>query len=116
MNNPLGLIETGNEIYLRWVITAPVIAPTAASTAVTFTRVNPDRTTATASSPDAAIIGPTAGSTVVDGVTLTTTTWHWKTPLFTQPGTSTVRARSTAGILCSENRTIATPPHSPLPP
>lgn len=112
----LGVVETGNEVYIKFVVTAPVIAPSATSTAVTFTIHYPDDTEVSVSSPNASITGPTAGTAVVDGVSCATTTWHYKTPAFTKVGNSTVRARSTAGILCSDDSTIYTPAFAPFGP
>jgi len=114
MNTIIGRVETGNEVHVRFVITAPTITPAATSTAVTFTRHNPDGTEQTVSSPNAAITGPTAGTTTIDGTIVATTTWTWRTPTFTQPGVSTVRARSTAGMIASDNSAIVTPSYAPM--
>lgn len=100
--NDLGQIGTGNRPYVVAVITAPNVPghTTDASTAITFVMNKPDDTETTpVSSPHADIVGPTAGTVVVDGVTLTTTTWHWKVPTLTQPGLHTIRWTSTAVII-----------------
>lgn len=110
----IDIVKTGNEPYIRLTILAPMAAALAESTAVTFTRLNPDASTDTASSPHAKITGPTVDTTVVRGVTVARTIWTWHPPIFTQPGRSTIRARSTAGILCSEDKPIFTPPFAPF--
>lgn len=117
MSNQLGVVETGNRPWIKAVVTAPNVTGhlTDASTAVTFNMMLPDGTLGTpVSSPNADIAGPTAGTVVVNGVTLTTTTWFWKTPLIVQVGYHTVRWTSTAGVVAQDNAYFTTPPFAPF--
>lgn len=116
-NDNLGIVETGNRPWVKAVVTAPNVPghTTDTSTAITFVMHKPDATeTAPISSPNADIAGPVAGTTVVDGVTLTTTTWYWKVPLLTLPGDHTIRWTSTAGIVAQDNSTLSVPIFTPF--
>jgi len=114
----LGTIETGNRPWVQVVITAPNVTGhlTDASTAITFSMMLPDGTSITpVSSPNADIVGPTAGTTTTPaGVVLTTTTWAWKVPLLAQSGTYTVRWASTAGLIAQDNSRIIVPLYTPF--
>lgn len=116
MNN-LGQIATGNRPWVTAVITAPNVTghTTDASTAVTFGMSKPDRTEITPiSSPNADIAGPVAGTIVVNGVTLTTTTWYWKVPTLTQPGVHTIRWTSTAGVIAQDTAELSVSVFAPF--
>lgn len=116
MSNKLGAVETGNRPWIKAVITAPNVTGhlTDASTAITFNMMLPDGTLGTpVSSPNGDIAGPVAGTTVVQGVTLTTTTWYWKIPLLTQPGDHQVRWTSTAGVVAQDNSYLQVGAYTP---
>lgn len=108
------IVEAGCDAYIETVFIATVHAPTAASTAVTFSLSEPDGTLVAVNSPNAAITGPTAGTDTIDGVTVTTTTWVWKTPVLDQAGRHSIETQSTAGILAAKRLTIIVPSFAPF--
>lgn len=108
------IVEAGSEMYVESVFVATVHAPLATSTAVTFSLSAPDNTLTTVTSPNAAITGPTAGTDTVDGVTVATTTWVWKTPILMQSGRYAVEAQSTAGILVAKRSIVKVPSFAPF--
>lgn len=107
----LGQIETGNAYFIKATFVATTVAPTAESTAVTFTVVDPAGTSVAVSSPDASITGPTV-TTLDDG--RKQTVWTLSASAETLPGRHTVRARSTAGLLASANAFFDVPAYVPL--
>lgn len=116
-NDNLGIVESGNRPWVEAVITAPDVPghTTDASTAITFVMNKPDDTeTSPVSSPHADIVGPTAGTVVVDGVTLTTTTWHWKVPTLALAGVHTIRWTSTAGVIAQDSAYLSVPDFAPF--
>jgi hypothetical protein len=116
-SNNIGVAETGNRPWVSAVVTAPNVPGhlTDASTAITFNMVKPDGTLATpVSSPNADIVGPTAGTVVVNGVTLTTTTWFWKVPTLTLAGDHVIRWTSTAGCIAQDNSRLVVPSYAPF--
>lgn len=118
MITDLGVVESGNRPWVEAVVTAPNVPGHTgdASTAITFTISKPDGTvSAPVSSPHADIVGPTAGSVVVDGVTLTTSTWHWKVPTLDLAGVHHIRWTSTAGILAQDRSFLTVPAFAPFP-
>lgn len=107
----LGQIETGNSFYIEATFIATTIAPTAESTAVTFTIEDPAGAEVSTSSPHASISGPTA-TVLADG--RHQTVWVLTHAVLTLPGRYTVRARSTAGLLASQNSHFDVPAYVPL--
>lgn len=95
----LGIAETGNVVFIEATFVATRIAPTAQSSAVTFTVVAPDGTETTTSSVNGAIAGPTV-TTLGDG--RKQSVWTLTLTVPTTPGRYTVRSRSTAGLVASQ--------------
>ena len=108
------IVEAGSDAYVETTFIATVHAPAATSTAVTFTLSEPDGTVTTVNSPNVAITGPTSGTDTVDGVTVTTTTWVWKTPVLDQAGRHAVESHSTAGIVAAKRSVIVVPSFEPF--
>lgn len=107
----LGNIETGNSYTLKATFIALSTSPTADSSAVTFTVVDPAGTEVSVNSPDATISGPTL-TTLSDGRHQSVWTYAHATP--TLPGRYTVRARSTAGLVASVSGFFEVPAYTPL--
>lgn len=101
----LGEIETGNIVYVEATFIATRIAPTAQSSAVTFTVVAPDDgdeetdPETETSSPHADIAGPTV-TTLGDG--RKQSVWVLTLVAPELPGRYIIRSRSTAGIVASQ--------------
>jgi hypothetical protein len=113
----LGVHQAGNRLNVVTTFTAPMFPAAeraAASTAVTFEWLRPDGLKEIVSSPHADITGPIAGTVNVDGVTLTTTQWVWKTPYLTQANTYSIRATSTAGLAAAEQTNVTVPSFAPF--
>lgn len=111
------MTDTGNRPWITVTITAPNVTGhlTDTSTAITFVMHLPDGTLTTpVSSPNADIVGPTAGTVSVNGVTLTTTTWAWKVPLLTQPGNHVIRWTSTAGLIAQDTIKLPVDDYAPF--
>jgi hypothetical protein len=107
----LGEVEVGNAFYVEAEFIATRIAPTAESSAVTFTIRTPAGVETPTSSPNAAIAGPTA--TVLDDGRHKTV-WSLAISPLTAPGRYTVRARSTAGLLASQDSCFEVLAYVPL--
>jgi hypothetical protein len=110
----LGEVDAGTEAYIEAVFRATSEAPTAASTAVTFSLAQPDGRVLSKTDADPEVTGPTAGTEVVDGVTLTTTRWVYKTPALALVGRYTVEAQSTAGMLVTKRGRLEVPTFAPF--
>ncbi len=107
----LGQVETGNSFFIEAVFTATRIAPTAQSSAVTFTVVDPAGDDTVTSSPNAAIAAVVV-TDAPDGRKVST--WVLTVAALTLPGRYHVRARSTAGLLASQNSYFDVPAYLPL--
>jgi hypothetical protein len=114
MRISLGDVEAGSETGIVAVLHGPSYAPTAQSTAITFTLHMPDGTQDVKTDADPEVVGPTTGSVVVDGVTYTTTTWIYTTPVLTQSGHYQVAAKSTAGIKRASRSGFVVPEFAPF--
>lgn len=107
----LGNIETGNAFFIEGTFDATRIAPTAQSSAVSFTIEDPAGTEVTTVSVHANIAGPTI-TTLSDG--RKRSVWVLTVAALTLPGRYTVRARSTAGLVASQNSWFEVPAYVPL--
>jgi len=107
----LGQVETGNAFFIEAVFDATRIAPTAQSSAVTFTIEDPAGTETTTSSAHANISGPVV-TTLDDG--RKRSTWTLTVAGVTLPGRYTVRSRSTAGLVASRTDHFDVPTYAPL--
>lgn len=107
----LGNIETGNAYAIRATFIAMETAPTAESTAVTFTVIDPAGTEVPVNSPNAAITGPT-NTVLADS--RHQSVWIYTHAAPTLPGRYTVRSRSTAGIVGSRTDFFEVPAFAPL--
>jgi hypothetical protein len=107
----LGTVETGNTVQIEATFIATRLAPTADSSDVIFTHVEPDGTSTDYDAPNAAITGPTL-STLDDG--RHQSVWVLTLPTIDQPGRHTVRSRSKAGLLASQTDHFDVPAYVPL--
>jgi len=107
----LGNIETGNAYAIRATFIAMETAPTAESTDVEFTIIDPAGASVTVGAPDATITGPT-NTVLADG--RHQSVWVYTHAAPTLPGRYTVRSRSTAGIVGSRTDHFDVPAYVPL--
>lgn len=107
----LGSIAVGNAFYVEAVFVATRIAPTAQSSAVSFTVQTPAGVETVTSSAHANITGPTV-TTLDDG--RKQSVWTLAIAALTAPGRYLVRARSTAGLLASQDSMFEVEAYAPL--